>query len=1227
MTVARRGWLRPAGASSAGRAWPRAATILYGFSAAFLATAMGFAFAPYASASAGTGDGTNWGSGGSTGPTSSAVTVRWDNTAPGQPSYDQVPRNSSQILPYTDGATYDDANATLSTNTRQQFGNLSLTVDQTQDLQHQSVSLSYTGVANTSADTAYLDVFQCWGGSTVDGVRADEPDPTHCETLNRGLASADAPLLAKGDLPSPVSVLVSGYENPDGTSARLWAQVGMGAVLGGRVSLSPTAGMVQFGTLTGQKLGKPVPLVNGIAAADVSGLVKGASTQIIATFTPAKGQNYEPAVPSEPLTLPDAFSQGTANHSGSLIANNTGTTPYSGSFVNVSVPTGTFKAGDDVAVTLNFGTKSIYGCEYSLCWTRPGPPGEVVDHLGTATAASDGSATAAFTVPLPSSLPRVPKGDDGYVLVFTDERHLSTQVVDLANIANFPPPLSAFATSSNEPPRNQTENMPFNDIEGHPQAGAYSDFNADTTNELDNWQAPATASDTTTREFTVNTTVQDSNLGCGVETGSPSAGTCWLVVVPIDAESSNFDLGAVLSPSLWAQRLQVKLSFAAVPAFCTANDQQVIAVGSELLTNAMSSWVPAICAREKMNINFLPQDDSVARQDYEQDIDSLIFTTEPVNDKAAGTRSLYAPVGLSGVTIGLNLPTTSGQITDLKLDARLVAKLLTQSYIGGIDPGEASNAGGIGPEIDGDAKPYDEATGGPYGVPGFAPWALTTEFQDLFADPEFKALNPGFTYSEVQEENLPGIDAFGSLVVSSTASDPIGVLWHWILSDPEAKAFLDGCPDTASEIHGHPTVVNPFFSTGTYAQCRSQAETLRKTANQEIALTTSRFRAYAQDAASDLAHIVPVPQDFGYTYTYAPVTYSYSNPQFPLPDWYVIPTNGYGFSWATANSSANIHAEENSLGNVEADIDAGAPPWLLYWCSNTAGTGAACTSGYGSTGAWQKLSANYFQPVMGITDAPAAAQFQTVTAQLCDDHAHCVGADTQSLLKAESEFAGTSARGVWQTSMKPDEAHGAYPLTVPVYAAVNEKGLSGTDAADYAGMLQYISTTGNQPGLAPGLLPPGYAPLPSRMLAQDAAAVKTLDKLAKTRPSSRPTRTPTRTPTTSPPASTPPSASTSPQASTSPTSAAPGSTPATVGPSASSKPRPSPSLAAGPSASVTSSPEGAVTTGTPVGFPEYGVVVGLVGAAVCGGIAPFVERRRRLLKGLRLLLLRRGRGR
>jgi hypothetical protein len=1158
-----------------------ASQILYGLAALFLIAAASFVFISPAGATAG---GTGWGPGGSTGPTGSAVTVRWDNTAPGQPSYDQVPRTSSQILPYTGGATYDQ-DSPVSEAAKQAFGNLSLTVDQTESLGHQAVSLSYTGVANPGGDSASLDVFQCWGGgSAADGVTAGEPDPTHCEAGAEGrfIASQDSGLIAKGNLPSPLSVAVSGYANPDGTSAHLWAQVEFDG--GGAAVLSPGAGTVRFATTNGRELGQPVPIRNGIAVADVSGLTKGVETGITATFVPAKGQNYTAAVPSQPLTLPDDFAQGLGTNLGALEGNNANNSGlYSGSLVKVAAPAGTFKPGRKIRVGLNFSNGTTFHSEFGVPVQVPNPPGRSVDQLGDVTAASDGSATMAFRVPSLASLPPNPKGGAyGYVLLFTDLDHPKVQTIDIAGIQPFAAPVPNGTTTANRAPANQTSFVPFTDIEGNPQANGLSDFTVSTTNEFAHWFAPASASATATREFTVTTTLQDPNLGCGIEAGTPSTSTCWLVIVPEENYPLNSD--SPLTPSIWAQRLQVRLGFAPLNSSCSPTLPSVNGIGSELLANAMNSWVPAICAADKVVISYSAQRDSVARQQYEAGSTKLIFTTEPVGDRGGGGAStLYAPAGLAGVTIGLSLPTSDGQLTKVRLNARLVAKLLTQSYQAGIDPGTTSG--------DPIQDPVPCRAIGSCGIDGFVPWANTAEFQDLFADPEFQALNPGFSYTpptEVQDPNS-GFDNLGSLVVSSTASDPIAVLWRWILSDPQAKAFLDGCPDAASKLDGRPTVVNPYFATDSYAQCRPQAAALSATAKREIAETTARFKKYARAAAPDLAKVTPVVQPFNYTYKFTPARYSASNPQFPLPAWYVFPPNGIGGNFVSESASGDLHAEEVTLANVETDIAAGAPPWSVSWC-------ATCVNGDGGTGVWNKESASFFSPVAGITDTPASAQFQTVTAQLCDDKGHCVGADSDSVLKAAARFRKTKAPGVLTPSMTPAEAGGAYPLTVPVYAAVNVTGLSATEATAYADLLRYLSTTGNQPGLTPGTLPSGYAPLPSKMLAQDAAAVKELDKLAKAAGSS-----PSPAPSSSSAPSPSPSGTVTTPATSSSQSPAPSSSSSALSPSA--------------SPSVISVPYRSMTAATSVWLSQYGVFGTLGAAIVCAGLAPFIGRSRRPRKG------------
>ena len=68
----------------------------------------------------------------------------------------------------------------------------------------------------------------------------------------------------------------------------------------------------------------------------------------------------------------------------------------------------------------------------------------------------------------------------------------------------------------------------------------------------------------------------------------------------------------------------------------------------------------------------------------------------------------------------------------------------------------------------------------------------------------------------------------------------------------------------------------------------------------------------------------------------------------------------------------------------------------------------------------------------------------------------------------------------------------AYPLTMVIYAVVPTSGTSHAKAAGIAKFLDYAAGAGQHPGVLPGQLPPGYAPLPASLAAQtrkDAIAV------------------------------------------------------------------------------------------------------------------------------------------
>jgi hypothetical protein len=187
------------------------------------------------------------------------------------------------------------------------------------------------------------------------------------------------------------------------------------------------------------------------------------------------------------------------------------------------------------------------------------------------------------------------------------------------------------------------------------------------------------------------------------------------------------------------------------------------------------------------------------------------------------------------------------------------------------------------------------------------------------------------------------------------------------------------------------------------------------------------------------------------------------------------------------------------------DIAIGYLPQNSNWCDPA--IDASCGP---LPGKWSDLKIRQSSGSLGlmaVTDAATAARFQISTANLCDSNgAHCVGANALSLDKAASEFTTTGSHGLFQANPAADYAGGAYPLTIPVYAAIAPS-MDLADRLSYASALQYVVTAGQKPGFAVGDLPPGYAPLTANLRA---LATKELTALRspKTAPKPKPSTTP-----------------------------------------------------------------------------------------------------------------------
>ena len=324
-------------------------------------------------------------------------------------------------------------------------------------------------------------------------------------------------------------------------------------------------------------------------------------------------------------------------------------------------------------------------------------------------------------------------------------------------------------------------NVPFQAVSGKSTATTLNEFyDASSTNEL---PFGRTRDDGTGSEFfEVETAREAPGLGCGEPVVDPATGvrrgrSCWLAIVPrgaTEVDGSATDGGghlnsSPLSAGNWAHRLVVPLSFQPIGINCPIGSAERRTVGQESVAEAITHWQPALCLQSKTVYGFSSVNDDLARNQLRTPTPGVVFVSKPLdatNPPATGP-AVYAPVALSGLAIAFNIDSSAAssasaatkladgaRLRNLNLSARLVAKLLTQSYQLGVFPQAPSVAGNP---------------------------------PDLLRDPDFLALNPTF-----KDLFLPGL---ASALEPLGLTDVFGQLWSWIDADPAAHAFLQGTPD------------------------------------------------------------------------------------------------------------------------------------------------------------------------------------------------------------------------------------------------------------------------------------------------------------------------------------------------------------------------------------------------------------------------------------------------
>lgn len=298
-------------------------------------------------------------------------------------------------------------------------------------------------------------------------------------------------------------------------------------------------------------------------------------------------------------------------------------------------------------------------------------------------------------------------------------------------------------------------------------------------------------------QFEVRSAVENESLGCSDKV------PCSLVVIPIMGLScaernpdnaaadrncrragqflpgtSNFanqGVDATVSPvywwaaSNWKNRFSVPLTFGLPPSACDILDSRAPTpfYGSELLAQAATQWAPAYCLRKdrfKWQQNSMPDEAAFAQMESGSAVAAQVSSQRTTGST---TPVGYAPTAVTGFSISyvVDKPENAGEVVDLKLNPRLVAKLLTQSYT-------ASELG--------------------TGHPGMGGNPLS-----INNDPEFRTLNPGL--STISQE------AGATLMSLSTSSDVIRSITSYVAADPAAMAFVNGKADQWG------MTVNPFY--------------------------------------------------------------------------------------------------------------------------------------------------------------------------------------------------------------------------------------------------------------------------------------------------------------------------------------------------------------------------------------------------------------------------------
>ncbi len=317
--------------------------------------------------------------------------------------------------------------------------------------------------------------------------------------------------------------------------------------------------------------------------------------------------------------------------------------------------------------------------------------------------------------------------------------------------------------------------------------GAYGPYNTAYAN--------STAKGTGQIPFAVQTGDENKLVGCDPrhpcslvvvpgQGGIPASGG-----IPANCKDHSADLGisgeaapgqtfnSITGGCSWRDRIVIPLRFAPVPSGCPLRNAAFSAAGSPMLSSAMQQWMTGLCAgRHGLTINFNSQDgEQLAVGQAVSGLADVALTTRPASAQGVSTGNrhfVYAPVAVSAASIAywIDNSTTGQPLSGLRLNQRLLAKLLTTSYA-------ATLSCTFRP------KPPNCDNG------------VDNNPSNIFTDPEFARLDRRIDRQVVVPRLFLSGQQYEIPTVASGPSDLTWTVTRWIGASPPASKFLAGTFD------------------------------------------------------------------------------------------------------------------------------------------------------------------------------------------------------------------------------------------------------------------------------------------------------------------------------------------------------------------------------------------------------------------------------------------------